>query len=131
MPIINKGPELFVKASILSASFCVHNLLEYKSDTILAPTGYPLISPITKGNEATPGKLKIGFIYLSNFMLKKYIRFVCFKSSTATKNGKSEGTTLLAHKVMPFFAALKLLFVKKTRKNKYKIKIIEIDFSFK
>jgi len=39
VPIINKGPELFVKQSILSPSSFVHKLEFLKSVTILAPTG--------------------------------------------------------------------------------------------
>ena len=34
--------------------------------------------------------------------------FVCSKSSVATKNGNKDGTTEVAHKIRPFFTAVKL-----------------------
>ena len=48
VPIMNNGPELFVKQSILSASALVHLLFIFNSETVFAPIGYPLISPIMK-----------------------------------------------------------------------------------
>jgi len=48
VPIINNGPELFVKAKSLSASAFEQTLSCLNFVTILAPTGYPLIIPIIK-----------------------------------------------------------------------------------
>ena len=48
VPIINKGPELFVKAKSLSASALEQVPSSLNLVTILAPTGYPLIIPIIK-----------------------------------------------------------------------------------
>ena len=46
VPIINRGPELLVNASRLSASDLEHLFCILNSVTIFAPTGYPLIRPI-------------------------------------------------------------------------------------
>ena len=59
--------------------------------------------------------LKIGFINLFNNLPRKGIRDVCSNNSVATKNGKSEGTTDVAHNVRPFFIAGKLLLEKSNK----------------
>ena len=115
VPIINKGPELFVKAIILSASSLVHIPSSLNLETILAPTGYPLINPITKAKAASPGTLNKGRIILFKCFPKKETILVLLKSSVATKNGKSDGITAEAHNINPSFAAVKLVLENKTK----------------
>ena len=63
---IKSGPELFVKARSLSPSSLVTLPSSLKSATILAPTGYPLISPMTKAKPPIPGTLNKGLMNLSS-----------------------------------------------------------------
>ena len=109
VPTINRGPELFVKLNNLSHSVLEHIFCFLNWVAILAPTGYPLINPIIKQKEPLPEILKIGFINLFNLFSRNGIRDVCIRSSVATKNGNSEGTTEVAHRVNPFFIAGRLL----------------------
>ena len=62
VPIMNKGPELFVKLSNLSHSSFVQILFFLKLVAIFAPTGYPLIMPIIKAKLPSPRTLNNGFI---------------------------------------------------------------------
>ena len=47
--------------------------------------------------------------------------FVCSKSSVATKNGNKDGTTEVAHKIRPFFTAVKL-FLENNKSETAKIR---------
>ena len=123
VPIINKGPELLVKASILSPSSFVQSPFSLKWHTIFAPTGYPLIIPIKKAYAPSPGTLKIGLINLFRYFPSIGIKLVLFRSSVATKNGKRVGTTEFAHRKRPSFAEVKLVFENNT---KHKIKLQKI-----
>ena len=67
---IKSGPELFVNASNLSASTNVQEPFLYNSETTLAPTGYPLIIPIIKAKEPSPGTLNKGRIIEPNTLLR-------------------------------------------------------------
>ena len=116
VPIINKGPELFVKLSNLSHSAFEHIFLVLNSLAIFAPTGYPLISPIIKPKAPQPDILNKGLIILFKILPKKGIKVVCKSNSVATKNGNREGTTDVAHNVKPFFIAGKL-FLEKSNKH--------------
>lgn len=58
VPIIKRGPELFVKLSNLSHSSFVHNLLFLRSQAILAPIGYPLSIPIINAKAPCPRYIK-------------------------------------------------------------------------
>ena len=111
------GPELFVKLSILSHSSLEHMLFSLKLEAIFAPTGYPLIIPIINAKAPSPLMLKIGFINLLNTVPNFETIFVCISNSVATKKGKREGTTELAHKAKPDFIAGKLLLENISRKN--------------
>lgn len=62
VPIMNKGPELFVKLSNLSHSTLLKTLFFLKFVAIFAPTGYPLIIPMINANEPSPRILNNGFI---------------------------------------------------------------------
>ena len=53
--------------------------------------------------------LNKGFIILFKNLPKILTKLVFIKSSVATKNGKSDGTTEFAHKDNPFFMAGRLL----------------------
>jgi len=53
---------------------------------------------------------------------------VDFNNSTATKNGKREGITLVAHKVSPILAAFKLVLENTTKKNRKTRKNNDIRF---
>ena len=53
--------------------------------------------------------LNRGFIILFKTLPKIFTKFVFINNSVATKNGKSAGTTELAHNDSPFFIAGKLL----------------------
>lgn len=108
VPTINKGPELLVKLRSLSHSSLEQILFFLKLEAIFAPTGYPLIIPIIKAKAPSPRILNKGFIYLFKRCPKMLTIFVCIKSSVDTKNGKSEGTTEVAHKVSPDFTAGRL-----------------------
>lgn len=66
LPIINRGPELFVKLNNLSHSSFEQILFFLKLQAILAPTGYPLIIPIINANAPSPLTLNKGFIKLFN-----------------------------------------------------------------
>lgn len=108
VPIIKRGPELFVKLSNLSHSSLEQISFFLKLEAILAPTGYPLIIPIIKAKAPSPRTLNNGFIYLFRILPKMFTIFVCIKSSVETKNGNREGTTEVAHKVSPDFTAGRL-----------------------
>lgn len=105
VPIIKRGPELFVKLRSLSHSSLEQILFFLKFVAILAPTGYPLIIPIIKAKAPSPRTLNKGFIYLFKIFPKIFIIFVCIKSSVDTKNGKSDGTTDVAQRFIPDFIA--------------------------
>lgn len=90
VPIINKGPELFVNASILLPSSLVQIPLFLKSVTILAPTGYPLISPIINAKEPSPGTLKSGLIILFKVLPKYCTILVLPNNSVANKKEKEK-----------------------------------------
>ena len=121
VPIIKSGPELFVKASNLSASSFVQIPWDLKFETIFAPIGYPLIIPIIKGKAPSPGTLNIGLINLFKSFPKIEITFVYPRSSVAMKKGSREGTTEFAHKASPVFADDKFAFenINKNRVNKH------------
>lgn len=108
VPIINKGPELFVKLSNLSHSALEQILFSLNVVAILAPTGYPLIIPIIKAKEPSPLILNNGFISGLRKKPNTFIIFVCIKSSVDTKKGKREGTTEVAQSASPDFTAIKL-----------------------
>jgi len=75
--------------------------------------------------------LKIGLIIGFNNLPILETILVYDSNSVAMKNGRSEGTTLFAHKANPDFAADKL-FLEKTTKKIVKIqKIMGIIFLFK
>ena len=61
-PIINKGPELFVKLKSLSHSSFVQIFSFLKLVAIFAPIGYPLMIPIIKAKAPSPRILNKGFI---------------------------------------------------------------------
>lgn len=105
-PIMNRGPELFVKASSLSASCLVNEPLFLISVVILAPTGYPDVTPRAKAKEAQPGTLNKGLISGSSRLPATLVKPEEFIISLATKKGNSEGTTTEAHRLRPFSADL-------------------------
>lgn len=117
VPIIKRGPELFVKLRSLSHSSLEQTLFLRKLEAILAPTGYPLIIPIIKAKAPSPRILNKGLIYLFKNLPKILTILVCIKSSVETKKGKREGTTELAHKVSPDLTAGRL-DLEKTSKHK-------------
>ena len=85
VPIINRGPELFVKLNSLSHSGLEQIFLFLNSVAILAPTGYPLINPIIKQKAPLPDILNKGFIILFSSLPRNDIIEVCSNSSVATK----------------------------------------------
>jgi hypothetical protein len=103
-PIMNRGPELFVKASSLSASCLVNEPLFLISVVILAPTGYPDVTPRARAKEAQPGTLNKGLISGSSRLPAALVKPEEFIISLATKKGNSEGTTTEAHRLRPFSA---------------------------
>ena len=86
----------------------------------MAPTGYPLIIPITNANAPSPGTLKTGFINLVKSFPKKETTKVWESKSVATKKQNKEGITELAHNAKPDLAASKLDF-EKNIKDRVKI----------
>lgn len=112
VPIINRGPELFVKLNNLSHSSLEQIFFSLKLVAILAPTGYPLIIPIIKAKEPSPLILNNGFIIGVRKKLNIFIILVCIRSSVDTKNGKRDGTTEVAQSASPDFTAIKLFFEK-------------------
>ena len=63
--------------------------------------------PIIKAKDPSPPTLKKGLIKLfKNFPKIRGIS-VLESNSVATKNGKRDGTTEFAHKLKPFFAAIR------------------------
>jgi len=117
VPIIKRGPELFVKLSNLSHSSLVQILLILKFEAIFAPIGYPLIMPIIKAKEPSPRILKSGFIYGFNIFPNQLMILVCINNSVATKNGNNEGTTEFAHNDRPDLTAGRLVFEKNSKQN--------------
>lgn len=124
VPIIKRGPELFVKLSNLSASILVHKLFFCNSHAIFAPIGYPLIIPIMKAKAHFPFTLNIGFIIFLNNNSKYEIIGVCINKFVATKNGNSEGITFTAHKCKLFLTAKILELENISKDNVNSIKII-------
>ena len=61
--------------------------------------------PITSAKAPLPLTLNKGFIKELNRFPIWFTMFVCIRSSVATKNGNSEGITLVANNVRPFFTA--------------------------
>lgn len=114
-PIMKSGPELFVKARSLSASCFVRDPFFLRSAVILAPTGYPDVTPRARAKEAQPGTLKNGLITGSSKTPAAFVKPVEFISSLATKKGNREGTTMDDHKIRPFKADLTAVFEKMTR----------------
>lgn len=110
VPMINNGPELFVKLSNLSHSSFEQIFFSLKVEAILAPIGYPLIIPIIRAKEPSPLILNNGFIKGLKNKPSILIIFVCINSSVDTKNGKSEGTTDVAQSERPDFTAIRLSF---------------------
>ena len=76
VPIINNGPELFVKLSNLSHSSLVQVFVFLKFTAIFAPTGYPLKVPIINAKELSPETLNRGLIILLNILPKNLGTFV-------------------------------------------------------
>ena len=62
VPIIKRGPELLVKAKRRSASMEVQIPSFLNLETIFSLFFYPLIIPIIKGKEPSPGTLNSGLI---------------------------------------------------------------------
>lgn len=117
VPIINNGPELFVKLSKRSHSCFVKILFFLKFAAIVAPVGYPLITPIINAKLPSPDILNNGFINSFKNLPKIYGIFVCINNSVAIKKGNNDGTTDVAHNVNPVFAADKFVDENKTRHN--------------
>ena len=113
-PIINSGPELFVKARSLSASSFVSDPFFLRSAVIFAPTGYPDVTPRARAKEAQPGTLKKGLMTGSSKTPAARVKPVEFISSLAAKKGKREGTTMDAHSIRPSRADLTAVFEKIT-----------------
>ena len=72
-------------------------------------------------------------------MPNKFTMFVCSKSSVATKNGNKDGTTEVAHKIRPFFTAVKLFLennksetakIRKTNAKKFLFNLITKKLNF-
>ena len=98
LPIINSGPALLVKIKSLSPS-CFEILFSKRSlATILAPTGYPDIKPITNGYAAIDGLLNTFFIIGSNFDDINEIIKVCDNNSLTIKNGNKLGNIAYKNK---------------------------------
>ena len=79
----------------------------------------------------SPGTLKIGLINLFKILPSKYAKFVLHKSSAATKKGNKLGSTFVAHKLRPSFAAIKFVSENNKRLTKNRIKRIVKKFFFK
>ena len=92
VPIINKGPELFVKLSNLSHSVFEHIFLVLNSLAIFAPTGYPLISPIIKPKAPQPDILNKGLIILFKSLPKKGIKVYVKKIKDSFKGTQIQVT---------------------------------------
>jgi hypothetical protein len=78
----------------------------------LAPTGAPQVNPISRVNEAQPGRLKRGRIIGSKSIPKDFIIPVLFKISDATKKGNNEGNTVLNQRSKPSLADSTAVFGK-------------------
>ena len=117
VPIINNGPELLVNAINRSASISEQIFCSFRLETIFAPTGYPLIIPIIRAKEPSPGTLKTGRIIFPKNFPKIETIFVYPNNSVAIKKGKREGKTEFAHKESPDFAATKLSLENKSKHN--------------
>ena len=102
VPIMNKGPEVLVKASNLHASALEHLSSWYNSDAILAPVGYPESQPIESAKAPAPGTLNKGrIIGVSSFPIMS-TKGVDFNKSIQMKNGSKDGITLFAQSFNAF-----------------------------
>ena len=79
----------------------------------------------------TPGTLKIGLIHLSNNFPISMTILVCKSKLLITKKGKREGTTHVAHKVSPFFVAVRFELENITKQIVNSTKIIGKIFFLK
>jgi hypothetical protein len=98
---MNKGLELFVNDTTLSASSAVSIWFSYKFRVIIAPTGKPEVKPITSTRELHPGRLKRGRITGSSNSPSTLTKRSLTNNSAATKKGKSAGKTVEYHKWNP------------------------------
>ena len=88
---MNKGPALLVKIKRCSPSFLEIKFCSLRLATILAPTGYPEISPIINGYAPIGGALKKHTIIFSNLAEIKEIKKVYDNRSLTIKNGNKLG----------------------------------------
>lgn len=104
-PRINIGPLLLQKASSFSQSDFEQFPEIYRSVAVFAPTGYPLISPITMAREQLPFKLKSGLITGVNTFAKNAAPPKFTIILLHTKKGNKDGTNDDEHNLSASFAA--------------------------
>ena len=102
VPIINRGPQLFEKQRVISASSFVNLWSVYSVFTTFAPIGYPAIRPVIKAKKLCPGRCQ-------SFLVIGELRAISFlRPSSGTRilmkiiNGSREGSTLLNQSNSPF-----------------------------
>ena len=94
-PMMNKGPELFVKGKRRNASCLVMVPVLYSSAVIFAPVGYPLTIPTMRERAPAPATPKVGFIMGDIHLEMVLIRLPAVKMPETIKKGNKEGITVL------------------------------------
>lgn len=135
-PIINNGPDVLEKQTILSASTFDTSLSCLKSETILGPNGYPETMLIANEKAPTPGTLKRIFTKGSKSFPIKLTKPMSIRISDIIKKGNSDGTTILNQVFRPLEALFKetlgyFTIANKTQSISIKNKILEKDFFIK
>lgn len=102
--MIKAGPVLLQKARARSASRFVQSFFEYSSATVTAPVGYPPQKPMINAAARFPFTEKKNGIIFLNSLQKISERRNDVKSFERTKNGKSEGITVLPQRSNADFA---------------------------
>ena len=95
----------------------------YKSQTALAPAGYPLIIPMQKATPPSPLMPKINFITGAKNLPAIFAKSVFIKKEDKTKYGKSEGMMFSEHSFKDSFAAGIVCFEHKESRSINKITI--------
>ena len=101
--IIKTAPGLLQKASRCSAVSLDMAFFTYRSDIILAPTGYPdnmLMGNSTINRKGTPKSEKATLSKMAGFSEKPKV-----SQDDMTINGKREGTMVFIHRLSPSRAA--------------------------
>ena len=92
-PRMNAGPQLLQKTRARSASSFVHSLREYASAHVIAPTGYPPISPSARAGARDADIPNSGFVIFFRYFSQKAPMSSKIKRLDTMKKGNKDGIT--------------------------------------